>query len=109
MATTYKVLAQVNPAITTATTFYTVPSSTSTVVSTVNVCNLGSWSTTYRIAIRPGGASILNKHYIVYDVSIDPQETQTYTIGITLAATDVITVYAGSDNIVFNLFGSEIS
>jgi hypothetical protein len=109
MPTTYKVLAQVNPAITTATTFYTVPSSTSTVVSTIVVCNIGSWPTTYRIAVRPSAATLENKHYVVFDSSIDAQDTQTYTIGMTLTATDVVTVYAGSGNIVFNLFGSEIS
>jgi hypothetical protein len=31
------------------------------------------------------------------------------TIGVTLAATDVITVYASSANLSFSAFGSEIS
>jgi hypothetical protein len=39
MATTYKVLGQLNPAATTPTTLYTVPASTSTVVSTITICN----------------------------------------------------------------------
>ena len=52
MATTYKVLAQVNPSATTATTAYTVPSATQTVISTITVANLSASAVTYRIAVR---------------------------------------------------------
>ncbi len=109
MAATYKVLGQVNPAATTATTAYTVPSATETVISTITVANIGPTPTSYRVAVRPNGATLENKHYVVYDASIAPQETQTLTIGITLDATDVVTVFAGTANLVFNLFGSEIA
>lgn len=108
MPTTYKVLGQSNPAATTATTLYTVPSATSTVVSTISVANLGT-SGTYRIAIRPAGESITNKHYIVYDAGLNANDSITLTIGITLAATDVITVYASNTSFAFQVFGSEIS
>lgn len=108
MANAYKVLGQSNPAATTATTLYTVPSATSTVVSTISVANLGT-STTYRIAIRPGGATLANQHYIVYDVAINANETQYHTVGISLATTDVITVYAGTANVAFGAFGTEIT
>jgi hypothetical protein len=109
LAATYKVLGQVNPSATTATTAYTVPSATETVISTITICNLGPAPTSYRIAVRPNGASLANEHYIAYDASIAPQETQTLTIGITLDATDVVTVFAGTANLAFNLFGSEIA
>jgi hypothetical protein len=109
LAATYKVLGQVNPSATTATTAYTVPSATETVISTITVANLGPAPTSYRIAVRPNGATLENKHYIAYDVSIAPQETQTLTIGITLDASDVITVFASSATVAFNLFGSEIA
>jgi hypothetical protein len=109
MATTYKVLGQVNPAATTATTAYTVPSSTETVISTITAANLGPTPATYRIAVRPNGATLENKHYIAYDVSTAPQETQTLTIGITLDAADVVTVLTSSATMAFNLFGSEIA
>lgn len=109
MATTYKVLGQVNPSAATATTAYTVPSATQTVISTITVCNLGPAPTSYRVAVRPDGATLENKHYITYDASIAPQETQTLTIGITLDASDVVTVFAGTATLAFNLFGSEIA
>lgn len=109
MATTYKVLGQVNPSATTATTAYTVPSATQTVISTITVCNMGPTPDTYRIAVRPNGETLADKHYIVYDTTLPPQSTDTLTIGITLDAADVVTVHSNSSGMAFNLFGSEIA
>jgi glucose-6-phosphate dehydrogenase assembly protein OpcA len=109
MPTTYKVLAQSNPSATTATTLYTVPSSTSTVVSTITVCNQASTAGSYRIAVRPAGASLATTHYVAYDVPIAANDTTALTLGITLATTDVVTIYASSANMSFAAFGSEIS
>lgn len=108
MPTVYKVLGQANPAATTNTTLYTVPASTSTVVSTLSITNLGV-STTFRIAIRPAGATLANLHYIVFDSSINAGQSVYLTLGISLAATDVITVFSGTANLAFSLFGSEVS
>jgi glucose-6-phosphate dehydrogenase assembly protein OpcA len=109
MPTTYKVLGQVAPSATTLTTLDTVPSATSAVVSTIAVCNRAATAATYRIAIRPAGAAIANEHYIAYDSTVAANDTTMLTIGITLAATDVISVYASTANLSFNAFGSEIS
>jgi glucose-6-phosphate dehydrogenase assembly protein OpcA len=109
MATTYKVLAQSAPSATTATNAYTVPSSTSAVVSTIVVANRAASPATYRIAVRPGGATLANQHYIAYDVTVGASDSTTLTLGITLATTDVVTVYASTANLSFNVFGSEIS
>jgi hypothetical protein len=109
MAATYKVLGQSAPSATTATTLYTVPSSTSTIVSTLTVCNRDTTSGTFRIAIRPAGASLANQHYIVFDSTISANDTVTFTLGITLATTDIITIYASSANMSFNAFGSELT
>ena len=109
MAATYKVLGQVNPSATTATTAYTVPSATETVISTITVANIGAAPATYRLAVRPNGATLENKHYVVYDSSVAPQSTDTLTLGITLDATDVVTVYSSTATLAFNLYGSEIA
>lgn len=109
MPTTYKVLGQSNPSATTATTLYTVPASTSTVVSTITVANLAGTSATYRISVRPAGASQTNAMYLAYDVTVGALDTTTITLGITLATTDVITIYASTANLAFQAFGSEIS
>jgi glucose-6-phosphate dehydrogenase assembly protein OpcA len=109
MATTYKVLGQNAPSATTATTLYTVPSATSAVISTLVVANRASTSATYRISVRPGGASQANQHYLAYDVTVGGGDSTTLTLGITLAATDVVTIYASTADFSFNLFGSEIT
>lgn len=109
MATTYKVLGQSNPAATTATTLYTVPASTATVVSTISICNQAATSATYRIAIRPAGAALDPKHYLAYDATISANNSTMVTIGATLATTDVVTVYGSTATLSFNAFGSEIA
>ena len=109
MATIYKVLGQVNPAATTATTAYTVPSATQTVVSTITVANLAGTAATFRISVRPAGASQTNAMYIAYDVTVGALDTTTLTLGLTLATTDVVTVYASTATLAFQVFGSEIS
>lgn len=109
MATTYKVLGQVNPSATTATTAYTVPSATQAVVSTISICNQASTAATYRIAIRVGGSALSAEEYIVYGATVPASDSTFITAGLTLGAADVVTVYSSSANLSFNLFGSEIA
>jgi hypothetical protein len=110
MAITYKVLAQSAPSATTNTDVYTVGSGKSTIISTITVCNRSaSASAAYRIAVRPAGASLADQHYIVYDAPVSAADTVTLSLGITLAATDVVTVYVTAATVSINLFGSELS
>jgi hypothetical protein len=109
MAITYKVLGQINPSSNTLTTVYTVPSLTSTVLSTVTVCNQSSVGATFRLAVRPSGESIAAKHYINYDTPVPANDTVSLTLGITLAATDVLSANANTSSVSINAFGSEIS
>lgn len=108
MSTTYKVLGQNNPPANTFTTLYTVPANANAVCSTLCVCNMSTVSGTFRVAVRPGGTPIENKHYIAYDTSIPGNDTLHLTIGLALAKTDVVSINASSSSITFNLFGSEI-
>jgi glucose-6-phosphate dehydrogenase assembly protein OpcA len=105
----YKVLGQSNPSATTPTTLYTVPSATQTVASTINVANLSSSAATFRIAVRPAGATLANQHYQQYDVSLPGNDSISLTLGWSLASTDVVTVYASTANVAFTLFGCEIT
>jgi hypothetical protein len=107
MPATYKVLGQLEPAATTASTLYTVPSAKSTIISTINVANTLTSPDTIRIAVRPAGATLEDKHYIAYGVVVPAGGVFTMTIGITLATTDVITVYSTTGGSAFNAFGSE--
>jgi hypothetical protein len=109
LATTYKVLAQSAPSATTSTDIYTVPSATSSVISTLVICNRASSAASYRISIRPAGESLTNKHYIAYDVTVAANDSTTLTLGLTLATTDVVTGYSSSADLSFGVFGSEIT
>ena len=109
MATAYKVLGQVAPAATTATTIYTVPSATEAVVSSVTVCNRAGTAGTFRLAVRPDGATLANEHYLVYDTSLAANDTIVLTIGVTMDAADVLEAYASSGDLTFHAYGSEIS
>lgn len=109
MATTYKVLGQSNPAATTATTLYTVPAGTSAVISTINICNQAVATGNFRIAVRPGGETLAAKHYIAHDTVLAGLDSIAMTMGISLAATDVVTVYASSSTFSFSAFGAEIT
>ena len=109
MATVYKVLGQSNPAATTATTLYTVPSATATVVSTIVICNQATSAATFRIAVRPAGATLAAQHYAAYDVTIGANDSTALTLGMTLATTDIITVYASTATVSFHDYGSEIA
>lgn len=109
MATAYKVLGQSAPNATTNTTLYTVPALTEAVVSSIVVANRSGTPTTFRVAVRPLGAALANQHYLYYDVALAGNDTFIATIGIGLAATDVVAVYVGAATVSFSLLGMELT
>jgi len=86
-----------------------VGASTSAVVSTIMICNQASTAATYRIAVSPAGATAEAKHYIVYGATVAASDSTALTLGITLATTDVVRIYASTATLSFSAFGSEIS
>lgn len=109
MAETYKNLGQSAPAATTPADLYTVPSLTAAVVSSITVCNRSATATTFRVSVAPAGAATVDAHYIWYDIPIPGNETFIATVGLTLATTDVIRVYAGAATLSFHAYGTEIA
>jgi hypothetical protein len=107
MSLEIKILGQVVPAAATLTTLYTVPAATQTAVSSLYVCNQSAIPTSFRVAVRPAGAAIDPKHYRYYDVPIPGNDTFVLTGGISLSATDVVSVYATLATLSFNLDGQE--
>jgi hypothetical protein len=103
-----KVLGQAAPSATTETDLYTVPSATVAVGSSITICNRGTSVATIRVSVSVAGAATSNKDYIYYDLSIPPNDTFIATIGLSLATTDKVRVYASTANVSFNLFGEEI-
>lgn len=109
MPIAYKVLGQSAPSATTATDVYTVPASTQVVISSIVVCNRGASATSFRIAVRPNGAALATEHYIGYDTAIAANDIVSLSLGVTVDAADVITVYAGNADLTFSLYGTEIT
>jgi hypothetical protein len=109
MAYTYKVLGQSAPSATTNTDLYTVGSGKQAIVSTLVICNRSSSIRTYRVAVRPAGETLANQHYIAYDVAVGASDSTNLSIGMTLGAADVVTIYASTTDLSFTLFGSESS
>lgn len=110
MPAIYKILDQTAPAANTPTLAYgPVGAGTSTIVSTLAVCNRGTTAATYRISIRENGEADSSKQYLVYDAAVPGNSTATWTIGVTLTTGDAIWVQASNANLTFQSFGSEIN
>ncbi len=109
MAEAYKVLDQTNPSAASLTDGYTVPASTEAIISTIVVCNRSATPTAFRISIAPAGAADNDVHYIYYDRPIGANDTFAATLGLTLATTDVVRVYATLATLTFNIYGVEIT
>lgn len=110
MATTYKILGQSAPSDTNNADLYTVPSATSAVVSTIMIANTTSTEATCRVFARVAGAAASTSNAIIYDGPVAANDFTAITVGITLGATDVLTVRSSAgDALTFQAFGSEVS
>lgn len=101
MATALKNAAS-SPSAATLTTLYTCPASTTAVTGDLTICNRSATATTFRVARRLLGAAVADAHYIRYDATIDGNSSETIS-GITMIATDVLSVYATLATVSFNL------
>lgn len=104
-----KSLGQAYPAANTLTTLDTVPGATQHVVSSLIVCNQGDQPGTFRVSKAVAGAADEAKQYLYYDEPIGSKRAFAITLGITLAATDVVRVLSSNGRMSFNLEGSEIT
>jgi hypothetical protein len=109
MTETLKVLGQSSPSATTLTALYTVPSATSVTASTLVICNRGGSTITVRVSVAVAGASDSLEQYILYDRKILKNDAEFLTIGLTLAATDVVRVYTSAATASFSLYGVEVT
>lgn len=108
MANAYKVLGQVADASANNVTLVA-DQDGETIVSTIVVANRATAAKTFRIAVRPGGATLADAHYIAYDTSVSANDSITLTLGITLADNDIITVGSSDANVTFSAFGTVIT
>ena len=59
--------------------------------------------------VRPDGEALAAKHYLAYDTALPASDSIALTLGITVNATDIITVQAASATVSFNAFGTEVT
>jgi len=111
MATTYKTLGQKasTGAIGTYDTLYTVPSSTSAIVSNIVVCNLTASAQYVRLACSTA-TTPTQKEFIAYGVTVPANDTIPLVIGVTMDATVKYLVCSStSASVSFSAFGAEIT
>ena len=107
------VLGQSNPAANFATPLYTCNADTfaplGATVSSLTICNMDTVSALCNVSIAIAGAFDGPAQYLYYQLNVDPGNTFIATLGITLAATDVVRVFSTSASVSFQLFGAELS
>lgn len=110
MATTYKILGQAEPADTSNADLYTVPASTEAIISTLIISNNTATEAAFRIFVREAGAAAATSNSIAYDTIIGANTQVAFTLGLTLSATDIITVRSSTGGaLTFSAFGSELT
>jgi hypothetical protein len=92
-------------------TLYNTGASTTAVISSIVVTNTASTAALYRIGIMgsAGTPAIANGEWIVYDATIQANDTVSLTLGVTLGNTKYIRVSSSANTVCFNGFVSEIS
>jgi len=110
MATTNKILGQINPGDTAVNDLYTVPSATSAVVSSITATNVDGTASNISIYVVASGDTAGTQNALVYEAELGANTIQAFTLGVTLAAADKLQVeLATSSAATFQAFGSEIS
>ena len=108
MAIRYRVLGQKSPAANADWNIYTVNGTKDAIINCITVANRDANSATYRISVRPDGATLTTDHYIAYDVQVGSNSSVALNLGITMDTNDVITVQSSSGLVTFAVFGAEI-
>lgn len=110
MAITSKVLGQAGPGNTNLTTLYSVGAGKSAVVSTLSITNVSASDAKPKVHVRVNGVAASDANLLVPDFVIGSKSVITLTLGITLAAGDVLSVQTDvASALTFMAFGQEIS
>ena len=115
MPTTYKILGQTLPTANTLSNVYVVPAATSTIISTITICNQDSSNANIDIIVRPINETLANTHYLLKSVTIPRADTMILSPGLTLNASVILAVNNAVNsgetaaNVSFNVFGAELT
>jgi hypothetical protein len=104
MTTRYGALGQGAPGAAALTDLYQVPVAHHATVKVI-ACNR-STATTVRISLAPTGAADADAHYLIYDLALDANASQS-TAPVTCGETDVIRGWSASGSVSFTVTGIE--
>lgn len=83
---------------------------TSTVISSVVICNTSSSAATYRLAINTASGTFAAGRYIVYEASIAGNDTVALTLGLVLDPTNrYLNASSSTASVNFSVYGVENS
>jgi hypothetical protein len=105
MATTTKILSRVAATTNTATVLYTVPASTTAVVTNIVITNTASTSATFTLAMGPSAGQIS----MFTTTTLAANSTAFFDLKQVLATTNTITGGASATTVNFHISGVEIS
>ena len=105
MATATKVLARTAASLTTTTVLYTVPASTTTVVSNIAITNTAASAGTFTLALGPSGSQVA----LHTTTAIAANSTVYIDLKQVLNTTNTITGGASATTINFHISGVEVS
>jgi len=100
MATTLKSLAR-GAFATSSGTLYTVPASTTAIVTNITICNATASNQTFNLSFQ--GSEVF------YESSLLPNQTAVIDMKQTLATANIITGYASSTSVKYHISGAEIA
>lgn len=107
MAEVIKILAQADVGAALA-DLYTVPASTSTVISSIVIANRSGSTRTFTLKAAPAGATDTTAHTLYGTVNLTKFNTFVATIGMTLAATDKLRITSDAAGALsVTVFGTE--
>lgn len=108
------ILAQVAPAATTETTLYQVPADKYCLLTSLSIANRGAGTVSFRLSISKAGAATATKDYRYYDKDILTKDSfiDDFSVnqlkGLRIESLDIIRIYASTNELSFNLFGTEV-
>ena len=109
MAQATKPLGRSAPAAATPATLYTAPASTTTIVSSLVICNTNAASDTFRVYLVPSGGSLNVNNAVYYDVAITGKNSFSANIVPVLMTGDFIMVWSLNGYCTFTASGLEIT
>lgn len=93
----------------TYTTLYNTSASARAVLSTIVICNTAASPAQYRIGIMGSAGTPASTDWIVYDATVNSNDTVFLTCGITLQPAQFVRVSSSAATVTFRAFVSEIT